>query len=174
MGETWRDIPGYPGYQASSLGRVRSIDRCLLRSDGRQRAYYGKELKANKTKDGYLRVFPRGAVCVHVLVAKAFLPNPDKLEQVNHIDGDKENNRVDNLEWVSRAQNIQHAKYTLRRNIGFPCKRILCVETGKEYKSIREAWRDTGIHWTCIAKVINKTEGRTRAGGFHWVEKRFF
>lgn len=179
MEEIWKDIPGYYGYQASTSGKIRSIDRTLIYSDGRKRVHYGKELSTRKNKDGYLVACVGQSatgkrhidIGVHILIAKTFLPNRGNLEQVNHIDGDKTNNAVNNLEWVSRSQNIRHAKYILGKDIGTPCKRVVCVETGKEYSSIREAWRYTGIHWTCIAKALGKKEGRTTAGGFHWTEK---
>ena len=96
--EIWKDIEGYEGlYQVSNLGRVRNI----------------RVLKPAPTKDGYLRVC--FSVCgktkgflVHRLVAKAFIPNTQNSE-VNHIDGNKMNNSVGNLEWSTRSDNILHA-----------------------------------------------------------------
>ena len=101
MKEEWRDIEGYEDwYEISNLGRVRSIDN-------------RKILKTNFSKDGYERVtitkdkITRN-MSIHRLVAKAFIPNPYKLPQVNHIDGDKTNNNVDNLEWCTNQENHNH------------------------------------------------------------------
>ena len=106
MKELWTDIPGYDGrYQVSTWGRVRS-------ASGIMKPYknYKGYLKIGLTKDG---------VChkhrVNRLVASAFIPNYAELPEVNHIDGDKSNNSVTNLEWVSPRQNRDHEiEYTAK------------------------------------------------------------
>lgn len=101
--EMWKEINGTFGLlEISSEGRVRSNMR-----DGRI-------LKQQPDKKGYLRVRAtvkreRKSIKVHREVAKAFIPNPEGLPQVNHIDGNKGNNRVENLEWVSNKSNAEHA-----------------------------------------------------------------
>lgn len=106
MNEQWRDVPGYEGrYQASTLGDVRS-QKCLLRT--------------MRQRSGYRRVFlyhsslKKVEWFVHRLVATTFLPNPDGLPFVDHKNGDKVDNRVENLEWVSVQENTMRY-YALSR-----------------------------------------------------------
>lgn len=117
MVEVWKDIPGYEGrYQASNLGNILSLH------------YKGTNtphlLKQSFSHDGY----PRVNLCngsyksvkkyfVHLLIARTFIPNPENKPQINHIDGNKKNNCVDNLEWVTCKENIFHAINTGLRKI---------------------------------------------------------
>jgi hypothetical protein len=99
----WKVIEGFPGYMVSNTGKVKSFK---LYSNGRL-------LKPCVGKSGYPMVkLSNGEqikTCdVHRLVAYAFLPNPDNLEEVNHIDGNKKNANVKNLEWVSKSENCRH------------------------------------------------------------------
>ena len=98
--EFWQSIPGYPGYQVSKTGKVVN--------------HIGNELTLVLHHKGYLKVqLSNNAVAkmffVHRLVAMAFVDNPDNLPQVNHLDGNKQNNYYINLEWCTQSQNIQHA-----------------------------------------------------------------
>ena len=101
MDEKWEDIAGYNGlYQVSNLGRVKNKKGLIMAQ--------------KPSKDGYVRLllFKDGkykAEYVHILVAKAFIPNPAHKPEVNHIDADKANNKVDNLEWVTSSENHSHA-----------------------------------------------------------------
>lgn len=119
MEEIWKDIEGYEGlYQVSNLGRIKSLGRTIERIGQKgksfKRTYPVKILKFGKDPKGYYRTSlalngVNTTVKIHRIVAQAFIPNPNKLPQVNHIDGNKENNRVDNLEWCDNQENQDHA-----------------------------------------------------------------
>lgn len=103
--EEWRDVIGYEGfYQVSNLGRVKSLKcnkpKILKAYFYRQDEYLAVELFIHSKQK---------PIKIHRLVAEAFLPNPDNKPQVNHIDGNKLNNRLTNFEWVTVGENVRHA-----------------------------------------------------------------
>ncbi|WP_369378748.1 NUMOD4 domain-containing protein [Lysinibacillus fusiformis] len=115
--EVWVGITDYEGYEVSNLGRVRSLDRVI--SGGKRRT--GKILKQHYNHGGYpyVSLYKNGKgrkITVHRIVAKSFIPNPDNKEEVNHIDGRKNNNSVDNLEWSTRLDNTRHS-YSTNLNV---------------------------------------------------------
>lgn len=110
--QIWKDIEGYEGlYQVSNTGKVRSLNyRCTGKS---------KTLKQDTTKFGYNLIVlyknhKRKVYLVHRLVAQAFIPNPNNLPEVNHIDENKANNQVSNLEWCDRTYNCNYGTYKQR------------------------------------------------------------
>jgi hypothetical protein len=115
MKEIWKDIQGFEGkYQISSFGRVKSLARVLMRSNGAEMTIKERIIKTCKNPQGYVHaVLQNGKktkhMSVHRLVCISFLPNPCNKEQVNHIDGNKENNHISNLEWATRSENERHA-----------------------------------------------------------------
>ena len=150
MEEIWKDIKEYEGlYQVSNLGRVKSFPR-----NGTQvNAIKILTLKLHHT--GYYRVTlsknnKRIDKLVHRLVAETFIPNPNRKPQVNHKDGDKLNNRVDNLEWNTCLENVQHSIYTgLRNDKGCNSKRARFKES--DIRWIRQHYKPNDSKYGCTA-----------------------
>ena len=121
--EVWKDIPDFEGsYQVSNIGRVRSVDRVVTFKDGSMRKYKGKVLKPSIGSSGYEQVMlydDNGYnKSVHRLVLETFKPHVSMSNlEVNHMDGDKLNNHLTNLEWVTGRDNILHAHDTGLINI---------------------------------------------------------
>lgn len=144
--EEWRYIKDFgKRYVISNFGRVVSLSRKVSNHTG----YINKPsrlLKPHKDKKGYARTYlDKGDgktrfVPIHRLVAIAFIPNPDNKPQVNHIDGNKENNNVDNLEWVTNQENHNHAilngLYPNQKELREKCKREERTQPGKQPKAV--------------------------------------
>lgn len=160
--EEWKDIKGYEGlYIISNKGRIAKVLHPKINKDG----YCEQGLVKNKVKKGKR---------IHRLVAETFIPNPDNLSEVNHIDENKLNNEVNNLEWCTHKYNTNHGTRIERisetqRNRKDCSKPVMCIETGIVYPSINEASRQTGADRNTIADVC---KGKLKtARGYHWKYK---
>ena len=157
--EKWRSIAGYEGlYEVSNLGSVRSLKfgKTKILKPGRVGGY----LMVVLCKDGKVRCMK-----VHRLVASAFIPNPLGLETVNHIDEDKTNNDVSNLEWMSRTDNVAYSQpQWAERQV-----RMLDKSTGEPlatFPSLIEAARVAGIS---VGNICSCCRGKLKsAGGYVW------
>ena len=178
MREIWKDIPGYEGmYQISNFGRVKSLERevniKLLNIGWAKRKVPELIRKQTVYKNGYagIQLHKQQRVRLHLihrLVAQAFIPNPGGKPEVNHKNGDKLDNCIDNLEWVTASENEQHSRKVLGNVCGNAPRRVRCVETGIEYNSMADAGRANGTKAGAISSVANHIYGHKTAGGLHW------
>lgn len=178
MNEIWKDIVGYEGqYQVSNLGNIISLN-------------YGRSgkphlMKPTITHDGYYRVHIGGKKhplmkTVHILVAKAFIPNPDNKPQVNHIDGDKTNNCVTNLEWVTGKENIHHAIVNglrkpdnhvyLKGEHHYASKPVVQYDLNGNYVKLWQCQSDAARFLNCkSSSIVNCLNSPTKScKGYYW------
>lgn len=174
MKEVWRDIKGYEGlYQVSNMGNVKSLEKYIVNKNQKLQFYNEHILKPNIAM-GYLKVtLSKGnkqhTLRVHILVAQTFIPNPNNKCEVNHKDGNKLNNCVNNLEWCSRSENEKHAyrlglaKPSLKQKSAVAkyatehySKSIMQYDMNgnfiKEWESMADIYRKCGINQSLICK----------------------
>lgn len=147
--EVWKDIEGFDGeYQVSNMGRVRRVYTKILKAEVRPVYPHSNYALSRVSLKG--RKF-----AVHRLVAQAFIPNPESKPQVNHIDNDPQNNKAENLEWVTAKENTKHALINGFRKMKVPYEEYdhVCDEylKGRTMDSIA---KDYGVHASRISEVL--------------------
>ena len=158
--EIWLPIVGFNGnYLVSSFGRVKSLAREVTYKDGRKRITNEMLLKVS-SKQGYPSVsLPGGKrTCVHTLVAEAFIgPKPKSARTVNHLDGNKQNNRAENLEWASYAENNRHARLVnLNKQHGEKCNLTRFGDDSVD--AVRILWASKRFTQIEIANLFSMSE----------------
>ena len=172
--EVWLRHPEIDGIEVSSFGRVRTLDRTVLRKNGTY-PVKGRVLTQHDTGNGYLQVNiringKRIFKLVHRLVAQIYIPNPDNLPQVNHLDCDRTNNNVENLEFCTASYNQQYReKYGISNTelLGNPVFAInLDTLEVLHFRSQGEAGRELGVFQQNIYSVLKGKRNHTHGFWF--------
>jgi rRNA processing protein Gar1 len=168
MKEEWKAVKGFEGwYEISNAGRIKSINRTIVHKEdrfsiGKIQTVIGKIRKPCKNNKGYLTIqlfknSKHHKRYIHRMVAESFIINDENKKEVNHKDGNPLNNNVENLEWVTKDENMKHALdnglYTTEKKV----KSINTI-TGEEieYKSVCEAARQLKINHTAIVQNLKR------------------
>lgn len=181
MKEIWKDIEGYIGlYQISNYGRIKSLSRVRKGNKGAPVIVPEKILKQSKTKDGYLHASlnkngNNKKNKVHRLVSKAFIPNPENKPCIDHINGDKTDNRVENLRWCTHKENMNNPlvldifKSRIGVKNGFSKSVIQFTKDNeliRKWDSMADVKRELGIDSSDISCCCSGK--RKTAGGSKW------
>lgn len=186
--EEWKEVPGYPDYQVSNMGRVKALQHTVYHKpstkfpNGRFVTYRERILIPAKEHGGYYFVVlyadkVKRSFRIHRLVAQLFVENPNNYEQVNHKDENKLNNQADNLEWCTCKYNINYGtgKYRKMKNRRIPvCQYDLDGNFIKEYKSATAAAYSLGLPQYFARDILNICKGKRgkTLKNFKWTFKK--
>lgn len=176
MEEIWKDVVGYEGYyRVSNLGRVKSVPRKTVTNIVRD-----KILSDFDNGHGYRYITfsikqKRKNYYIHRLVANAFISNIENKPSINHIDSNRSNNNVSNLEWVTVKENVAHCKENGRAKYNWHPVLQFTLDGNfiKEYASTVEAAKHIGCTSELIQMAANKNNSLKTAKGFIWKYKKY-
>lgn len=173
--EEWRQVNGYPLYSISNLGRIKNNKRQRIVKGGLDTYGYRQVTLCNSGAKKHFTI--------HRLVALHFIPNPENKPQINHINGIKTDNRAVNLEWVTQQENQDHFWRVINSEVNRAnrvkahkgkgllsdnpnSKKVIRVEDGKVYNTLKEAGLDIGVRYN---KISNVCAGRAKTTkGYHF------
>lgn len=164
--EVWKPISDYPNYEVSSFGDIRSITRNVKTRGNGVRTIKSKILSQDTTGRYHMVTLYKNGVAknvsVHRQVAIAFIDNPDNKETVDHIDRNKDNNRVSNLRWANKLEQ--------ERNKTFPQREIYAIKDNKKtkYYGVHDCARKLGLNASKISACLRGK--RKTHGGYHFCE----
>ena len=175
---SFKIIPDFPNYRINVLGEVQSCYK--PKTSIVTNIWRPVKPVLDKGINYYLVTLCHNGIRknkrIHRLIMESFVSNPLNLKQINHIDGNKLNNSINNLEWCTPKQNSEHAHKIGLCGVGIKATEIpiLMFDVNKttfikEFSSLHSITRETGICWQNVWKVCNKL--RRTAGGYHWEYK---